>query len=220
MEILTSGQQKLLRAFAETPFFRSNFIMTGETALAACYLEHRLSEDLDPFTDNEAAATRMKAELQGLIASHDFSVEIARSFATFLEARVQCGGERVALHLALDAPCRLEPPTEDRTVGLRVESALDLSANKLAALCGRASAKDFVDLYFIHHVLLTIEELIPKAAQKNPGVEPYWLARAFSLVRYVETLPQMIKTLSLDQLKEFVLAQAEDLMGGADRSQT
>ena len=41
MEILTSGQRRLLQAFGEVDFFRSNFVMTGGTALAAFYLEHR-----------------------------------------------------------------------------------------------------------------------------------------------------------------------------------
>jgi hypothetical protein len=64
-----------------------------------------------------------------------------------------------AVHFALDAPCRLEPPVSLPNIPLRVESAIDLAANKLAALYGRASAKDFVDLYFVHHDIISIEQL-------------------------------------------------------------
>jgi predicted nucleotidyltransferase component of viral defense system len=60
--------------------------MTGGTALAAFYLEHRLSEDLDLFTSSEAAAARMRAELDAMVAAHGFAADIARSFPTFLEA--------------------------------------------------------------------------------------------------------------------------------------
>jgi predicted nucleotidyltransferase component of viral defense system len=190
--------------------------MTGGTALAAYYLQHRLSEDLDLFTDDESVAARMKRELEAAAGSRGFSAQFARSAPTFLEASVKCGDETVQIHMALDSPYRLESPVDRPDAPLRVESALDLAANKIAALYGRASAKDFVDLYFIHHEIITIEELVPEAARKSPGIEPYWLARAFRQVQQVEGLPKMLKPITLGQLKLFFLGQAERLMEGAN----
>jgi hypothetical protein len=212
MGILTSGQQRLLQAFGDRDFFRSNFVLTGGTALAAFYLQHRLSEDLDLFTGDPAAAARMRVELEGVAAGQDLAIEIARSVPTLLEADVRCGDEHVALHLALDAPYRLEPPVERADSPLPVDSALDLAANKLAALYGRASAKDFVDIYFVHHEIIALDDLLPKAAQKSPGIEPYWLARAFLQVRHVAMLPKMLRPMTLDLLQQFFVAQAERLM--------
>jgi len=212
MEILTSGQRRLLQAFGGRDFFRSDFVPTGGTAPAAFYLAHRLSEALHLFTGSDGAAARMKTEFGAMTAEHGFVTTTARSFPTFLDASVQFDQERVAVHLALDTPYRLEQPVERRDVPLRVESALDLAENKPAALYGRASAKDFVDLYFIHHGIIPIPELFPKAARKSPGIEPYWLARAFLQVRQAEVLPRMLKPLTLDRRREFFLAQAEQLM--------
>ncbi|MCX8038003.1 MAG: nucleotidyl transferase AbiEii/AbiGii toxin family protein [Candidatus Sumerlaeia bacterium] len=217
MAILTSGQQKLLRAFGARDFFRSNFVLTGGTALAAFYLHHRLSEDLDLFTGDPLIAAHMRAELEAAAQTVGCSVELLRSFPTFLDARVNCDGELIAIHLALDTPFHLEPPIEHGDAGLLVESALDLAANKLAALYGRASAKDFVDVYFAHHEILPINDLIPKAEQKSPGLEPYWLARAFLQVRQIASLPVMLKPLTLDCLKAFFINQSEQLMTGGSR---
>jgi len=49
MAILTPFQQQLLRAIGQTQI-AENFYLTGGTALAAYFLQHRLSEDLDFFS--------------------------------------------------------------------------------------------------------------------------------------------------------------------------
>ena len=52
MKILTPLQEELLRIFAGIE--ESNlFYLTGGTALAAVYLKHRYSRDLDLFTSKE-----------------------------------------------------------------------------------------------------------------------------------------------------------------------
>lgn len=49
MEILTPFQKELLKAIGDSKL-ADNFYLTGGTALAAFYLQHRYSEDLDFFT--------------------------------------------------------------------------------------------------------------------------------------------------------------------------
>src|SRR5258705_13003191 len=51
--ILTSVQQKLLNLIFSNVDIEENFYLTGGTALSEYYLHHRLSEDLDFFTDSE-----------------------------------------------------------------------------------------------------------------------------------------------------------------------
>lgn len=48
--ILTEDQKSLLFRFRESQL-RDRFYVTGGTALSAFYLQHRLSEDLDFFTE-------------------------------------------------------------------------------------------------------------------------------------------------------------------------
>lgn len=51
--ILTPGQKSILSALSEDKLFSINFCLTGGTALSEYYLHHRLSEDLDFFSENE-----------------------------------------------------------------------------------------------------------------------------------------------------------------------
>jgi len=59
MTVLNSSQDAFLRAFARSSL-QSNFHLTGGTALAAFYLQHRYSEDLDFFTGDEAVFARVQ----------------------------------------------------------------------------------------------------------------------------------------------------------------
>lgn len=70
--------------------------------------------------------------------------------AFFLRHRQSEDGEPVKLDFAQDTPFRLMSTTHDQQFGLQIDSAIDIASNKLAALLGRAAAKDFVDVYFIH----------------------------------------------------------------------
>ena len=59
MQILTKLQEEMLKIFGSTQ--ESNlFHLTGGTALAAFYLRHRLSKDLDFFTAEEEAIAEPK----------------------------------------------------------------------------------------------------------------------------------------------------------------
>ena len=48
--ILTPNQHRLLEYAAKSPTVAEHFYLTGGTALAEFYLQHRVSEDLDFFT--------------------------------------------------------------------------------------------------------------------------------------------------------------------------
>ena len=51
--ILTDNQSQILNTLATDSNFSKNFYLSGGTALAEFYLHHRLSEDLDFFSETE-----------------------------------------------------------------------------------------------------------------------------------------------------------------------
>ncbi len=51
--LLTALQQKACMAIASDPVVKRQFYLSGGTALAEYYLHHRLSDDLDFFSENE-----------------------------------------------------------------------------------------------------------------------------------------------------------------------
>jgi predicted nucleotidyltransferase component of viral defense system len=217
MDLLTPLQRKLLAEIGESPV-KDEFFLTGGTALAALYLHHRYSVDLDLFTENPAAVAQVVPTMQEIADRLDLEITFTRTLGTFLEAFVTSpNGERVEFDFAQDSPYRLEPTRFDPELQLAVDNPIDIACNKLSALFDRAEPKDFVDVYFIVREFLPFEQLVTLARQKHVGMDDYWLAMALAQVEKVSVLPRMVKPLSLDELKAFFLAQAKELM---DRSAT
>lgn len=212
MEILTPFQQQLLRAIGQTEI-AENFYLTGGTALAAFFLHHRFSEDLDFFSPDPNAVRLVKAPLEAAAARLNAKLEFSRTFNSFVECYITSpAGEAVKLDFAQDTPFRLFPTTIEPQFGLQIDSALDIASNKLAALFGRAAAKDFVDVYFIHREMLLFHDLLPRAREKHVGMDDYWLAVSLRRVESIELLPRMIKPIDLAALRAFFLGLADQLM--------
>ena len=139
--------------------------------------------------------------------------ELKRSFQTFLDGDwITPQGDRIQVDFAVDSPFRLEPRVLQKDYGVYIDSALDISCNKLSALFDRAEAKDFADVYFILQELLPWETLYQSAGKKHVGMEPHLLARAFLRVRDLRVLPNMIKPLSLPALQDYFLDLAKRCM--------
>jgi len=216
MDLLTPLQRKLLHEIGETPL-RDDFFLTGGTALAALYLHHRYSVDLDLFTENPAAVVQVPPAMQEIAGRLGLEVTFTRTLGTFLEAFViSPDGERAEFDFAQDSPYRLEPTRLDQDLDFWVDNPTDIACNKLSALFDRAEPKDFVDVYFIVRELLPFDQLVRLARQKHVGIDDYWLAMALAQVESVRVLPQMVKPLSLNELNTFFLARAKELMDQAD----
>jgi predicted nucleotidyltransferase component of viral defense system len=214
METLTPLQRQTLIAIGQTPLWNS-FYLTGGTALAAFYLHHRYSVDLDFFTSDPAAIARVPPLMQEIARQLNLEITFTRTLDTFLECFLRSpNGERLEMDFAQDTPYRLEPTRLDDTLHINVDSLTDIACNKLSALFDRAEPKDFVDVYFLCQEKFSFEYLTGLARQKHVGIDDYWLAVALRRVEFVEFLPRMIKPLSLDELKAFFLGYAKALMEG------
>ena len=214
MEILTPLQRQTLIAIGQTSLWGS-FYLTGGTALAAFYLHHRYSVDLDFFTSDPTAIARVPPLMQEIARQLNLEIVFTRTLDTFLECFLRSpNGERLEMDFAQDTPYRLEPTRLDDTLHINVDSLTDMACNKLSALFDRAEPKDFVDVYFLCQEKFSFEHLTELARQKHVGIDDYWLAVALRRVELVEFLPRMIKPISLDELKSFFLSWAGTLMEG------
>ncbi|MBI5479160.1 MAG: nucleotidyl transferase AbiEii/AbiGii toxin family protein [Deltaproteobacteria bacterium] len=212
MAVLTEAQRRFLTTAAGVETVRDSFYLSGGTALAAYFLGHRLSEDLDLLTATPRAVGPALAALAAPLAAAGFEVETVRSFPTFAELRVTEGDEAARIDLAEDTPFRLAPVSPGRAEGLDLDSLEDLAANKIAALFDRAEPKDFVDVYFLAHEVRPRAELIETARRKHVGMDDYWLAQAFARVRHVKVLPRMLRAVDLEALRAFFVEEAARLM--------
>lgn len=218
MEILTTFQKELLKAIGSSNLAQS-FYLTGGTALAAFYLQHRYSEDLDFFTPDPNAMRLVAHSLETVVQTLSATLEFSRTFNTFIEGFVTSrDGERVKLDFAQDTPYRLQSTELNQTFGIQLDNSLDISANKLSALFDRAAEKDFVDIYFISKEMMPFADLLPYARRKHVGMDDYWLAIALQRVRRVKVLPRMIKPLTIADLQAYFLELADSLMGDMSQS--
>ncbi|PIS28988.1 hypothetical protein COT42_06520 [Candidatus Saganbacteria bacterium CG08_land_8_20_14_0_20_45_16] len=213
MKILTSQQEEILKIFSTTDDAQQ-FYLAGGTALAAFYLEHRLSEDLDFFTPQEELVQILGDKLRDALEKAGFQAKTLRKFKTFYELIATKEGESTLIHIAFDAPFRFEPLTR-KEFGVKIDTLVDIATNKLLALWGRYAPKDFVDIYFLAKEKFSLEEIIAKAKakEKDEGLEEYFLALSFhkakDLPENLKSLPvRMIKELNLKELKDFFVEKS------------
>lgn len=209
--ILTKDQKMVLDLVRRTPEISQNFYLTGGTALAEFYLQHRYSDDLDFFTENkefpdfdvEKFAGDIKNEINAL------SVEYRRIH----DRRIfffKKSTDELKVEFTYYPFMRLVPAVED---GLAIDSLEDIAANKLMTLFDRIEAKDFVDVYFIiHEAHLSLEQILVLVERKfRFSFEPLTLGSTFTRVSAISDLPKMIKPLTVEGLKMFFAEEAKKL---------
>ncbi len=212
MELLSPLQRRLLQEIGRSKL-RDEFFLTGGTALAAFYLHHRYSVDLDFFTANPSAVAQAPPVMQEIAARLGLEIAFTRTLDTFLECFCKSPtGERMEFDFAQDSPYRLEPVVSHPELGIQIDNPTDIACNKLSALFDRAEPKDFVDVYFIVQELMPFDRLVALTRQKHLGIDDYWLAVALAQAERVEILPRMVKPISLPELRAFFLARAKELM--------
>ncbi len=208
--LLSPLQREFLESFFGTAIGQ-RFFLTGGTALAQYYLQHRYSDDLDLFTIDDEAFGLARSEIYRLAAGLSVSVESILSTPTF---------QRFELGRAGDAPVRLDLVRDvDFQFGQRqrfgavlVDSEENIGANKVSAIFGRTESKDFVDLYFLLQRGQPLPTLIADAKEKDSGITEFWLAGMLRQVEMLNRLPIMLKPLDIATLKSFYLDLADDLL--------
>lgn len=216
MEILTPFQRQILKAIGHSPL-RDEFYLTGGTTLSAFYLYHRYSEDLDFFTPDPTAVSRVATLLQRITAQLDAQVAFTRTLGSFLECFIQGpSDEQVKIDFAQDSPYRLRPTVLNDDYGIYIDNVIDIACNKLSALFDRNEPKDFVDVYFVCQEVMPFEQLLELTRQKHVGIDDYWLAVALQRVNQVAILPRIVKPVTLTEMQTFFLNLAKELMKHID----
>jgi hypothetical protein len=120
--------------------------------------------------------------------------------------------EQVKMDIVLDAePWFGAPQNLDR---IRVDALENIAANKIVALFGRATPRDFVDLYFIlNETDLSLDTLLNMAKQKDAGLHEFYLAGwIHQEAPRLQTLPPMLKSLDVQTLRQFGEELARTIM--------
>jgi predicted nucleotidyltransferase component of viral defense system len=184
------------------------FYLTGGTALACFYLQHRKSNDLDFFTADEEIILPFSYRLEEALKLERMDIQRRRGIRSFVELLVEKDKEITIIRLACDAAFRLEPVKEfSEYPRLKIDSLIDIAANKLLALFGRATLRDFIDVYFlVKKAKFMPEDLMEKAKKKDPSFDLYWLGVALERINtFQEDSSEMLLLVERVDFKEVFL---------------
>lgn len=163
--ILSKNQKNILQAISADALFCRNFYLTGGTALAEFYLHHRLSEDLDFFSENEFNPQMIfvffrKNQRSLGIKKIDYQQSFNRNLFFLILNR-----DVIKTEFTYFPFPRIEVKLKKNN--LEIDSVLDIATNKLFTIYQKARARDFIDLYFItKKYRFSLEGLIKKAQVK------------------------------------------------------
>lgn len=208
-EILKPWQKQIIK-FLSTQEIMAEFYLTGGTALAAYYLQHRESDDLDFFTAGRIEPLKLTELINKIKENLEAGqVRLERLYDRHQYYFTLAGGEETKVEFATYPFQVLQNPiTQDN---LKIDSELDIAVNKIMALLDRFEPKDFVDLYFLLPKY-PLTELREKAETKfGLKIEPLTLGSELAKVARVVALPKMIAPLTLEELKQFFTAEARQL---------
>lgn len=211
MTILNKNQVLFLAEIRTLPFLADNFYLTGGTALAAFYLHHRYSEDLDFFSEREIDILNLDAAIKKIrealnATKVDFQQSFNRNLFFF-----SFGDEIVKTEFTYFPFPRIENGT--REDGIAVDSLLDIAVNKLFTIYQRTQARDYIDLYcIIKHAKFAVPELIAKAKAKfDWHIDPLQLGTQFIKATEAHDYPRMIQKVSSRAWQDFFVEEAKKL---------
>lgn len=209
--ILNAKQKQLLEIIGRDKNLCKFFYLTGGTALAEYYLRHRLSEDLDFFSEKEFDAQIIfvfwkKAQKEAGIKKVEYQQSFNRNLF-FLDL----GKETIKTEFTYFPFPRIEK--KKKLGNLFVDSLLDIAVNKIFTVYQKPRARDFIDLYFIlQKENWQISDLIKKAKIKfDWHIDALQLGARFLQAKEVKDYPRMIEKIDHAKWQEFFIKEVKKL---------
>ena len=210
--ILSENQKKILKLLSEEESIYTNFYLTGGTALAEFYLHHRLSEDLDFFSEQEFDPQSISVVLKKIKISGGIKkIEYQQSFNRNLFF-LHTDTDVIKTEFTYFPFIRIE---QKQKIGeLFIDSLIDIATNKIFTIYQNPRSRDFIDLYLIlkGSPELTIGSLIKKAQIKfDNHIDPVQLGAQYMKVKELKDYPRMLEKLDEKAWQEFFIKEAEKL---------
>lgn len=210
--ILSENQKKFLKFLSEEKLIYTHFYLTGGTALAEFYLHHRLSEDLDFFSEQEFDPQSISVILKKIQTAVGIKkIEYQQSFNRNLFF-LHTDTDVMKTEFTYFPFARIE---QKQKIGeLFIDSLIDIATNKIFTIYQKPRSRDFIDLFLIlkHNPALTIDSLIDKAQVKFDNyIDPVQLGAQYIKSKELKDYPRMIEKLNEKVWQEFFIQEAEKL---------
>lgn len=211
--ILTERQLQALKLISNTKL-ASHFYFSGGTALSHYYLQHRYSEDLDFFSQNEFDPLGVTVSLKSIQKKLRFETfDYQSSFNRNLYFLSFEKNDILKLEFTYYPFPQIEQPKE--IDGILVDSVIDIATNKLFTISQKPRGRDYFDLFsIIRKYHFTIEDLRMKAKLKfDWHVDPLQLAsRLFEVDTHLDD-PIIDGKFDAKTLTQFFQTEAEKMKG-------
>lgn len=193
IQVLSQPAQSLLEKLGRQKWMR-NFYLAGGSGVAL-HLGHRISEDLDFFTQKDLNTRTLIQRLKRL---NKFELQ-TEAWGTVTGILCDVRASFFTYSYPLVEPSK-------KLFGVNVASLTDIGLMKLIAISQRGSRRDFVDLFFICQVM-PLEQLMALLPKKYVGVK-YSLNHILrSLVYFadaeIEPMPKMLQPIRWSKVKRF-----------------
>jgi len=211
-EILTSEQIRFLDLVSSESYLCRKYYFTGGTPLAAFYLRHRLSEDIDLFSEQEVHLPSIrnflgKAQKKLKLKKIDY-----RQFLGLHTFQLFFTEENI---LKVDFNYYPFPRIEKgiKYKNLAVDSVLDIAVNKVHTIAMKPRARDFLDIFFIlKEKNYEFSDLILKSKAKfDWHIDPIQFGSRLLAASDASDYPRMLKPIDHQEWKNFFVEEARKL---------
>ncbi len=196
-EALTPGCRQTAGLLAKSSLLK-DFYLAGGTALALMY-GHRISVDLDFFSSSHALDFPAKEALLERLQKCSVTIEAEREGTV----HARHGMTQVSFF-------KYRHPLLRKTrfwQGIAIAHPIDIGLMKVAAIIGRGSRKDYIDLYYILQKELRLTQLMRLVLKKFRGRSDILTLAMRSLVYFsdadAEPSPKLITPLPWNEVKGF-----------------
>ena len=211
--ILTPKQLNFLELIQRDKQITERFYFTGGTALAEFYLNHRLSEDIDLFTEiDEVDQTVVNSFLEKISPKLSIKqIKKSQFLGLFSFILVFEDGESLKVDFNYYPFPRISTGTKFKN--LDVDSAYDIAVNKIQSIFTRFKSRDFIDLYFLMNSLdYSLPQLIKDAKVKfDWHIDRVVLGSQFLKVKELADLPMMLVPFDRNDMDVFFEKLAKSL---------
>lgn len=209
--ILTKRQQQLLTLLSQDKYIKEHFYLSGGTALAQYYLQHRLSEDLDFFSLLEVNPKTVQIifkKIKEKIHFEKVTFEISFNRNLFF---LHFPDEILKTEFTYYPFEQIEQP---KKMGLlKIDSLMDIAVNKADTILTHPRTRDFIDLYLIlQKEQWLFADMVKQARVKfDTDVDVLHIAQQLLTVSELKDYPRMLIAFDFEKCEDFWIKEAQKL---------
>jgi len=210
--ILNLHQKKILELISKEKYFTQRFYLTGGTALAEFYLKHRISEDLDFFSEKEVnpiPIVRFLKEKAKVLNLEKYDTRrILGLYSFFLRFK-----DKNILKVDFSYYPFLRIEKGAKFGNLEINSIYDIGVDKVQTVILQPRARDFIDIYFIlKEKNYDFYALLMKAKAKfDWDITTLELGTRLMEASKLTDYPRMLKKIDHKEWKGFFINEAKKL---------